>query len=135
MPNPTKDLDDKEDDLSVHQSIPTLGDERILLEIPELEEQFEDLPTLEELERETKKQLEEISQSELDQTTHDISSAEQTLEPIQNNKITEESLEPIKNNKQSKLVFSDVEGGDEEIEQIISSISGMLSKHKDYLLK
>jgi hypothetical protein len=129
MPNPTRDLDDKDDDLSVHQSIPTLGDERILLEIPELEEQFEDLPTLEELERE------EISQSELDQTTHDISSAEQTLEPIQNNKITEESLEPIKNNKQSKLVFSDVERGDEEIEQIISSISGMLSKHKDYLLK
>jgi hypothetical protein len=129
MPNPTRDLDDKDDDLSVHQSIPTLGDERILLEIPKLEEQFEDLPTLEELERE------EISQSELDQTTHDISSAEQTLEPIQNNKITEESLEPIKNNKQSKLVFSDVERGDEEIEQIISSISGMLSKHKDYLLK
>jgi hypothetical protein len=129
MPNPTRDLDDKDDDLSVHQSIPTLGDERILLEIPKLEEQFEDLPTLEELERE------EISQSELDQTTHDISSAEQTLEPIQNNKIIEESLEPIKNNKQSKLVFSDVERGDEEIEQIISSISGMLSKHKDYLLK
>lgn len=123
MSNPTSNANDKDDDTDVHQSIPTLGEERFVLDIPDFEEDYVNLPTLEELEEETKKYLDTLSQRELkDQTEQLVPSAEQHLGPEQSN-------------AQSKLMNTDMEGDDEDIEQIVLSISAMLSKHKDYILK
>lgn len=120
MSNPTKDIDDKDDDSSVHQSIPTLGDERISLEIPEFEEKFIELPTLEELEEETKKYMEKLPKTDFkDNSTEETASTEQPLRTNQNN-------------AQSIPARFDMEEDDEDIEKIVYSISGMLSKHKDY---
>mmetsp|Transcript_14897 Transcript_14897/g.28008 ORF Transcript_14897/g.28008 Transcript_14897/m.28008 type:complete len:123 (-) Transcript_14897:2144-2512(-) len=120
MSNPIKNVDDKDDDSSVHQSIPTLGEERISLEIPDFEEKFMELPTLEELEEETKKYMEKLPQTDFkDNWTEETASTEQPLRTNQNN------------TKSIPACF-DMEEDDEDIEKIVYSISGMLSKYKDY---
>lgn len=116
--NSTEDTNDKEDEYSVHQSIPTLGDERIILEIPDFEEAFIELPTLEELDEQTRKELEELSKRELDdQTRKAVSSTELPI------------MKPNQNDSPQRMVHADVNDpeADKEIETILFAISRMLA--------